>query len=108
MTLDGSGFRGISGGFGGNFSQDSAADYPIVQLRSMESDQTLLLSSANWSSNSFTSTPVVAFTPGWTLATVFVNGIPSTATIINIIGPLGSSLMIVSINVSVDGYLSLI
>jgi hypothetical protein len=39
LTLSGSQFRGISGASSGN-SQDSAADYPVVQMRSLESGQT--------------------------------------------------------------------
>ena len=41
-------------------------------------------SGINWSTNSFTSAPVLGFPPGWTLATVFVNGIPSTGSVLNV------------------------
>ena len=83
LTLTGSGFRGVSAASGGN-SQDSATDYPLVQLRSLESGQTTFLLSANWQTNSFTSAPVWGFPPGYALATVFVNGIPSTGAVVNI------------------------
>ena len=84
LVITGSQFRGISEGSGGNGSQDSPADYPVVQLRSMESEQTLFLLSTNWSTNSFTSVPVWNFPPGWTLVTMFVNGISSTGSVLNI------------------------
>jgi WD40 repeat protein len=86
LALTGSGFRGVSEGSCGS-SQDSAADYPLVQLRSLESGQTLFLLSTDWQANSFTSTPVWGFPPGYVLATVFVNGIPSTGSILSISVP---------------------
>jgi hypothetical protein len=86
LMITGAGFRGVSGGSGGN-SQDSPTDYPLVQLRNLESGQTIFLSCSNWSTNSFTSTPVNNFPPGYALATVFVNGIPSTSSIVNISVP---------------------
>jgi hypothetical protein len=82
--VTGAGFRGISGASGGDSSLDSPADYPLVQLRSIESGQTLFLLTTNWSTNSFISTPVHDFPIGWTLATVFVNGIPSTSSVLRI------------------------
>ncbi|HEY9173433.1 MAG TPA: kelch repeat-containing protein [Verrucomicrobiae bacterium] len=86
LTIAGSGFRGVSGGSSGN-TQDSSTDYPLVQLRSIESGQTMFLSSTSWSTNSFTSLPVWNFPSGWAMATVFVNGIPSTSSIVNITVP---------------------
>jgi hypothetical protein len=83
LELTGSGFRGVSGGSGGT-SQDSPADYPLVQLRNLENAQTLFVQPANWSSNSFVSRPVSNFPAGYTLVTVFVNGIPSTAGIFGV------------------------
>ena len=84
LALTGSGFRGISGGSSGN-SQDSPADYPVVQLRSVESGQTMFLSPAagiNWSSTSFTAAPVNGFPYGYAMASVFANGIPSGSALI--------------------------
>jgi hypothetical protein len=86
LVLSGSGFRGVSEGSGGN-SQDSPSDYPLVQLRSIESGQTMFLPSTNWQTNSFTSAPVWGYPAGYALATVFVNGIPSTGSILNISVP---------------------
>jgi hypothetical protein len=82
LFFTGSGFRGISGGSGGNSSQDSPADYPVVQLRSIGSGQTLFLPTTNWSTNSFISVPVTNFPTGHALVTVFVNGIPSVSGIL--------------------------
>jgi hypothetical protein len=82
LVLSGSQFRGVSEASGGNSLQDSPGDCPVVQLRALESGQTLFLSSTNWSTNSYISMPVIGFPPGWTLATVFVNGIPSASSII--------------------------
>ena len=86
LAITGSQFRGISGASGGN-TQDSSSDYPLVQLRSIESGQTTFLPAMNWSTNSFTSLPVWNFPPGYALATVFVNGIPSTSSIFSISVP---------------------
>jgi len=83
LALAGSRFRGISGGSSGH-SLDSSTDYPLVQLRSLENGQTIFLPSANWSTNSFASAPVNSFPPGYALATVFVNGIPGTSSVINV------------------------
>jgi len=79
LTLSGSGFRGISEGSCGN-SQDSPGDVPVVQLLSLANEQTLFLlpeSGTPWSDTSYTSGSVSGFPPGYALATVFVNGIPS-------------------------------
>ena len=86
LTILGSQFRGVSGGSSGNL-QDSSSDYPLVQLRSIEGGQTTFLLAASWSTNSFTSMPVWNFPPGYALATVFVNGIPGTGSILNIAVP---------------------
>jgi hypothetical protein len=86
IAIAGSQFRGISSASGGT-TQDSSTDYPLVQLRSIESGQATFLLTTNWSPNSFTSLPVWNFPPGWAMATVFVNGIPSTSSIVNISVP---------------------
>jgi N-acetylneuraminic acid mutarotase len=91
LVITGSQFRGISEASSGNASQDSPSDYPVVQLRSLESARTVFLFCANWSTNSFTSTPVDSFPPGFAMATVFVNGIPSTGAVLNISLPLPSA-----------------
>ena len=87
LAITGSQFRGVSEGSSGN-SQDSSADYPLVQLRRLDNEQTMFLLTTNWSTNSFTSLPVWNFPPGYALATVFVNGIQSTSSIVNISVPM--------------------
>jgi hypothetical protein len=90
LVITGSQFRGVSGGSSGN-SQDSSTDYPLVQLRRLDNEQTVFLLTTNWSTNSFTSLPVWNFPPGYALATVFVNGIQSTSSIVNISVPVPTS-----------------
>jgi uncharacterized delta-60 repeat protein len=87
MVVTGTNFRGVSNGSGGNNSQDSSADYPLVQLRSLGNGQTAFLPAANWGTNSFASVPVTGFSPGFAMATVFANGIQSTSSMVNIGAP---------------------
>ena len=90
LVLGGSQFRGISESGGGSML-DSACDYPVVQLRSVEGGQVLSLVSTNWNTNSFTSLTVTTnFPQGYALATMFVNGIPGTASLIVIAKQLAS------------------
>ncbi|HXS69694.1 MAG TPA: kelch repeat-containing protein, partial [Candidatus Polarisedimenticolia bacterium] len=86
LTISGSGFGGNSEASSGN-PQSSPTDYPLLQLRAMDGGQTTFLSVSNWSANSFTSLPVWNFPPGYALATVFVNGIQSTSSIVNVSVP---------------------
>jgi hypothetical protein len=79
--LSGSLFQGISQASSGN-TQDSASNYPIVQLRRLDSAQVVFLPvdpTAGWSDTTFTSVPVSGFPLGPALVTVFANGIPSEA-----------------------------
>src|SRR5205823_4218892 len=79
LILTGSRFQGISQASGGNF-QDSSTNYPVVQLRAIDSSQIAFLPVdpiVGWSDTSFTSTPVNNFPPGPALVTVFTNDIPS-------------------------------
>jgi hypothetical protein len=87
LTIRGGQFGGIAEGSDGN-TQASSANYPLVQLRSLESGQTRFLWTTNWTTNSFASTAVWNFPPGWALATVFVNGIQSTSAMVNIAVPI--------------------
>jgi N-acetylneuraminic acid mutarotase len=88
LILSGSGFRGQSEGSGGNNSQDSPADYPVTQLRSTETERTLFLMATNWNTNSVAFGVVNNFPPGLALATVFVNGIPSAGSLVNVAVPI--------------------
>ncbi len=83
FVLKGTDFRGISSASGGNGSQDSPTNYPIVQVRRTESEQSTFVSpdpGIAVSATAFTSTPIVpAFTSGHAEVRVFANGIPSAA-----------------------------
>jgi len=92
LSLTGSGFRGLSESSGGNGSQSSASDCPVVQLRNIESGHVLVLSSADWQTNRSVSLPVFSFPPGPALVTVFVNGVPSASRIL-LVSP-GSSIVL--------------
>jgi N-acetylneuraminic acid mutarotase len=83
LVITGTQFRGVSEGSSGK-SQDSSADFPLVQLISLESGQSIFLPATNYSANSLASPPVWNFPPGYALATVFVNGIPSVGSIVSL------------------------
>jgi hypothetical protein len=83
VTVSGTLFTGLNGMgpecSGGN-TQSSATNYPLLQLRSLDSEETLFLPldpAAGFSATSFTSSAAWSLSPGPALATVFTNGIPS-------------------------------
>ena len=81
LVLTGRLFQGVSQASGGS-TQDSSSNYPIVQLRSIDSSQVIFAPAdpdKDWSDTSFSSLPLEAFPPGAALVTVFTNGIPSDA-----------------------------
>jgi hypothetical protein len=84
---------GLGEASGGNASQNSASAEPVVQLRSVETGQTLFLLTTNWSPNWFISQPVAGLPRGWTLATVFVNGIPGPSAIL-LLAPASTPILI--------------
>ena len=59
----------------------------MVQLHRLDNEQTLSLPTTSWSTNSLTCAAVTNFPSGYALATVFVNGIPSTARVLYV-GPI--------------------
>ena len=95
LVVTGTQFRGVSEGSGGG-TQDSAADYPLVELRSLVNDQTTFLPITNWTATSLISAPVTNFPPGWALATIIANGIPGTSSVVNISVPVAVSTTITS------------
>jgi hypothetical protein len=103
LVVTGAQFRGVSEGSSGN-SQDSSADYPLVQLRRLDNEQTVFLLTTNWSTNSFTSLSVWNFPPGYALATVFVNGIQSTSSVVNISVPVPISTTLTSPQKLTNGF----
>jgi hypothetical protein len=79
LRLTGSLFQGVSQASGGN-TQDSSSNYPIVQLRNIDSSQIafpLVDPRRGWSDTSFTSLRSQNVPAGPGLVTVFTNGIPS-------------------------------
>src|SRR4030095_14220715 len=88
LFLLGSKFRGVSEGSGGNGTQNSPSDCPVVQLRSIANGRLLSLSSTNWQTNSYVSLAIANFPIGHALATMFVNGVPSESRDILVFTPL--------------------
>src|SRR5207244_1715027 len=82
-------FRGDSEASGSSFN-NSATNYPILQLIRIDNEQTffpLSNSATNWSDTAFSSETLGAVTPlphGYYRVTIFTNGIPSLQKIINI------------------------
>ena len=93
LAITGSGFRGVSEGSSGN-TQDSSTDYLLVQLRNLESERTMFLPCTNWSTNTFNSASLTGFPPGWAMVTVFVNGIPSTGSLLNVSVPVPTPILL--------------
>ena len=89
FSVTGSGFRGYSEASGGG-SQSSSTGYPLLQLRSLENEQTRFIPPnffAPWSDASFDSDTINDFPAGYALVTVFTNGLPSISSIVLITGP---------------------
>ena len=81
VQLSGSGFRGISEASGGA-TNNSATNYPLVQLRRLDNEMEVWLSpdpAHPFSATSFTSKPLPALPEGYYLVTVFANAIPSVS-----------------------------
>jgi N-acetylneuraminic acid mutarotase len=79
--VNGSRFQGLSEGSDGT-TGNSATNYPVVQIRSIDNSQVVFLlpdPATGWSDNIFASTSVSGFPFGPAFATVFANGIPSDA-----------------------------
>jgi hypothetical protein len=74
----GTGFWGISGGSGGNTS-DSPTDYPLVQLRRLDSERQFWVPGSSFSNGSFTSQTLQDIQTGYYLVSVYASGIPSLA-----------------------------
>ena len=81
LVLTGTGFYGITSASGGNGAQNSPTNYPLVQLRGLDHEQSVFLlpdPAVTASATQFTTVPVAPFT-GHALVTVTTNGIPSDA-----------------------------
>jgi hypothetical protein len=103
LSVAGSQFCGVSEGSSGN-GQNSSTDYPVLQLRSLESALTTYLLATDWSTNSLASVPLWNFPPGYALATIFVNGIQSTSAVINVSVPIPTTPIITDETVQSNGW----
>ena len=97
LQARGRGFRGLSEGSGGT-SQNSATNYPLVQLRRVDNEQIrwFLPERGSFSDVAFTSTFDTDFPVGFALVTVFANAIPSESALVAVEPPPGSYLPLVS------------
>lgn len=91
LTIFGARFESAFQSSGGN-TQDSASNYPVVQLRSIGNEQVRYLSvdtATGFNDFSYTSSAVSGFPAGPTLVTVFTNGLASKSgyTVINQVTP---------------------
>lgn len=90
LVLNGNRLRGISSGSGGNGAQDSATNFPVVQLRRLDNEQSAFLPpdpAGYVSSSAFVSGVLPVFGAGHVMVTVFVNGIPTGAEIVASLAP---------------------
>lgn len=79
LFVNGSRFQGLSEASGGDTS-NSATNYPVVQLRSIDNNQVAFFPvdpAFGWADTAFGSVTVSGFPFGPAVATVFTNGIPS-------------------------------
>jgi hypothetical protein len=89
LVLDGTGFRGDSEA-SGSASNNSATNYPILQLMRIDNEQSFFVLSdlaTNWSDTVFSSQTLNALPSGQYRVTIFTNAIPSLSKIISIGGP---------------------
>ena len=106
FTLSGSKFRGDSEGSFGSV-QSSATNYPLLELRKIDSEQSFFIGSdaeTNWSDTSFTSAAIKALPPGPYRLTVITNAVPSVSKIVNVVA---TSLKILSITRLTNGHVVL-
>ena len=91
LEIGGSGLRGYgSTEASGSAANNSATNYPLVQLRSLDSGQTYWLSpdpGNPFSTTSYTSLRISNFPSGYALATIFVSDIPSISKFTLIVPP---------------------
>jgi uncharacterized delta-60 repeat protein len=106
LFVNGFGFRGISGASGGG-TNDSSTDYPLVQLRRLDSERVLWVTPnggnpAAFSATSFESGLFQDFQTGWCLVTVFVNGLPSVSKFVLFNNPQSTAVELASFTAAWD------
>ena len=80
LSLTGSGFRGYKHTeASGGGTNNSATNYPLVQIRRLDNEQWVWASPSDFSDTAYTSLPVTNLLAGPAIVTVFVNGIPSVS-----------------------------
>jgi hypothetical protein len=82
IGVEGSFFLGISESSGSNSNQQSATNYPLLQLRSVDSGRTAIVPAdplSGWTDSTFTSQPLAGFPTGPAMLTIITNGVPSAA-----------------------------
>lgn len=92
ITVAGAGFNGVSETSGGNTSS-SATNYPLLKLHRFDNEQTSFITVTNRTltlpdnaaTGDFTTVVLPDLARGYYLTTVYVNGIPSPAKIVNIV-----------------------
>jgi WD40 repeat protein len=97
LEVTGTGFRGFThteASSGATYS--SATNYPLVQIRRLDNGQMTWLPTSEFTKTSFALVIADDINPGPTALTVFVNGIPSISTILNITKTMGEAPEITS------------
>jgi hypothetical protein len=87
LVAVGTGFTGVGEASGGLGYMHSASNYPLVQLHRVDNDAVRWLPvdpAVGWADTDFASIPVNNCVPGPTRVTVFTNGIPSVARVIDV------------------------
>ena len=86
LAATGSGWRGygLTEASGSGYN-NSATNYPLVQLYRLDNAQAGWLPTNVFSATALTTLPVRGYAPGPALVTVFVNGIPSAARFVQVV-----------------------
>jgi WD40 repeat protein len=90
LVLTGTTFTGISSASGGNSGQDSASNYPLVQLRRLDNAQSTFLRpdpNVSMTATDYRSTSLTGLANGHYAVTVFTNGIPGTSIVLDFVLP---------------------
>ena len=92
LTLSGTQFKGIAEA-SGSATNNSAANFPVVQLRNTGNNQIVMLpvdSTHPFSDTAFKSIGLpTGFPAGYSMATVFTNGIPSQSALVQVVNGIG-------------------
>jgi hypothetical protein len=84
LEFSGTQLQGLSEASGGG-TGSSATNYPLVQLRRIDNEQTQWVRSTEWSDTSVTTLALNGFPHGPATVTLFVNGIPSVSHVVPVL-----------------------